>query len=53
MAPVCATLASLRASPLGMAAGAATALALQWPAFHALRTRTEHLEEAAQSQRPI
>ncbi|MFJ3622527.1 DUF6082 family protein [Streptomyces iakyrus] len=36
---------------MGLAAGAAVALALQWPALHALRARIEHLEEAAQSQR--
>jgi hypothetical protein len=36
---------------MGLAAGAAAALALQWPAFHALRARVEHLEQAAQSQR--
>ncbi|MCK8435564.1 hypothetical protein G3I77_21840 [Streptomyces sp. D2-8] len=35
---------------MGLAAGAAVALALQWPAFHALRARIEQLEEAAQAQ---
>lgn len=35
---------------MGLAAGAAVALALQWPAFHALRARIEHLEEAAHTQ---
>lgn len=34
-----------------LAAGAAVAMAARWPAFHALRARIEHLEEAAQSQR--
>ncbi|MFD5478446.1 DUF6082 family protein [Streptomyces hawaiiensis] len=34
-----------------LAAGAAVALALRGPAFHALRARIERLEEAAQSQR--
>ncbi|MBR8639284.1 hypothetical protein KEF29_08085 [Streptomyces tuirus] len=36
---------------VGLAAGAAVALALQWPAFHALRARIENLERSAQSQR--
>ncbi|MFD7245642.1 DUF6082 family protein [Streptomyces massasporeus] len=36
---------------MGLAAGAAVALALQWPALQALRARIEHLEEAAQFQR--
>ncbi|MDK1346881.1 DUF6082 family protein [Streptomyces sp. 378] len=36
---------------MGLAAGAAVALTLQWTAFHALRARIEHLEQAAQAQR--
>ncbi|MFF8875678.1 DUF6082 family protein [Streptomyces massasporeus] len=36
---------------MGLAAGAAVALALQWPALQTLRARIEHLEEAAQFQR--
>jgi hypothetical protein len=36
---------------MGLAAGAAVGLALQWPALHALRARIEHLEKDAQSQR--
>ncbi|MFR0356749.1 DUF6082 family protein [Streptomyces sediminimaris] len=44
-------LGAIASAGLGLAAGVAAALAAQRPAYQALRTRIEHLEQAAQTQR--
>ncbi|MEV6944591.1 DUF6082 family protein [Streptomyces sp. NPDC051172] len=44
-------LRAVASAGVGLAAGAAFTLATQRPALHALRTRIEHLEQAAHTQR--